>query len=243
MRGTAYWFLYEDTLFVALNVFEKGEGPLGGIVPQVTGEQLEWIESVIADNPGVKRIVTMGHTPVLGPVGWGLPHQEAVSREESVGQAPPYSLTLAGGKDSPLWQTLKKHGADLYLCGEVPAVACTQSDGILQVAHGACGMGFQPMNHRQDADATGTHGQDARATVNYLVATVYPDRIDLELKEIEVTNEGGRLWQMGGARPAKTVRITEEARQKGFATIGTATLSTGEASPVLTNATGCFESQ
>ena len=26
------------------------------------------------------------------------------------------------------------------------------------------GMGFQPMNHRQDADATKSHGQDARAT-------------------------------------------------------------------------------
>jgi len=27
------------------------------------------------------------------------------------------------------------------------------------------GMGFQPMNHRQDADATSSHGQDARATL------------------------------------------------------------------------------
>ncbi len=27
-----------------------------------------------------------------------------------------------------------------------------------------CGMGFQPMNHRQDADATTLHGQGARAT-------------------------------------------------------------------------------
>ncbi len=26
------------------------------------------------------------------------------------------------------------------------------------------GMGFQPMNHWQDADATKPHGQDARAT-------------------------------------------------------------------------------
>jgi hypothetical protein len=26
------------------------------------------------------------------------------------------------------------------------------------------GMGFQPMVHRQDADATKYHGQDARAT-------------------------------------------------------------------------------
>ena len=27
-------------------------------------------------------------------------------------------------------------------------------------------MGFQPMQHRQDADATGLHGQHARATIS-----------------------------------------------------------------------------
>jgi len=204
MRGTAYWFLYEDTLFTALNVFEKGEGPLGGIVPQVTGEQLEWLESVIADNPGVKRIVAMGHVPVLGPQDGD-------------------SLVISGGKDSPLWKTLKKHGADLYLCGQTAAVAGLHSDGVCQIAHGS------------------SFGHDPK--VNYLVATVYPDRIDLELKEIEVANEDGRLWQMGGDRPAKRVRIAEQARHKGFVTVGAATLSTGETGPVLTNATGCFESR
>jgi hypothetical protein len=204
MRGTAYWFLYEDTLFVALNVFEKGEGPLGGINPQVTGEQLEWLESVLKDNPGVKRIVAMGHTPILGPQDAG-------------------NLMISGGKESPLWQTLKKHGAHLYLCGQTAAVACSQSDGICQIAHGGS-LGHGPK-------------------VNYFVATIYPDRIDLELKEIAVLNEGGRLWQMGDNRPSKTIRIAEEIRQKGFVTVGTATLCTGEAGSVLTNATGCFESQ
>jgi hypothetical protein len=204
MRGTAYWFIYEDTLFTALNVFEKGDGPLGGIVPQVTGEQLEWLEGVIADNPGVKRIVAMGHVPILGP-------QDADD------------LMISGGKESPLWQTLKKHGAALYLCGQTAAIACSQSDGICHVAHGS------------------RIGSDAK--VNYLVAMVYADRIDLELKQIAVLNEGGRLWQMGGNRPPKTIRIPEEARQTGFVTIGTATLSTGESGPALTNATGCFESQ
>ena len=32
------------------------------------------------------------------------------------------------------------------------------------------GMGFQPMNHRQDADATNLHGQDARATIPAVAA-------------------------------------------------------------------------
>jgi|GEM_PF-431068 len=224
MRGTAYWFLYEDTLFVALNVFEKGEGPLGGIVPQVTGEQLEWLESVIADNPGVKHIVAMGHTPVLGPQDAG-------------------KLMISDGKDSPLWQTLSKHGADLYLCGRTSAIACSQSDGICQIAHGGGAGVAGILPAIRGRDALDTQGQNGLATMNYLVATVYLDRIDLELKEIEVANEGGRLWQMGGNRPHKRVRIPEDVKQKGFVTVGTATLSSSEGGPALTNATGCFESQ
>jgi len=205
MRGTAYWFIHEDTLFVALDVFEKGTGSQGGIVPQVTGEQLEWLESVINDNSGVQRIVVMGHTPVLGPIP---------------SECSTY-LSLDGGKDSPLWQTLKKHKADLYLCGEVHAASCVQADGVVQIAHG------------------GLFG--ATPKVNYLLATVHPDRIDLEVKEIAVTNEGGRLWQMGDTRPSKTIHIVDEARQKGFVTIGTATISQGEAGPTLTNAEGCLK--
>ncbi len=109
MRGTAYWFIHENTLFVALDVFEKGTGPQGGIVPQVTGEQLEWLESVINDNSGVEHVVVMGHTPVLGPIP---------------SECSTY-LSIDGGKDSPLWQTLKKHGVDLYLCGEVHTASCS----------------------------------------------------------------------------------------------------------------------
>jgi hypothetical protein len=222
MRGTAYWFIHEDTLFAALDVFEKGTGPQGGIVPQVTGEQLEWLEGVINDNSGVRRVVVMGHTPILGPQDTG-------------------NLMLAGGKESPLWQTLKKHGADLYLCGQTSAIACTQSDGICHIAHGGGAGVAGILPALRGRDALDTQGQDARGTINYLVATVYPDRIDLELKEIEVANEGGRLWQMGEDRPAKTVRIVDEVRQKGFATIGTATISRGETGPALTNAEGCLK--
>ncbi|MEN6334153.1 MAG: ThuA domain-containing protein, partial [Phycisphaerales bacterium] len=204
MRGTAYWFIHEDTLFAALDVFEKGAGSQGGIVPQVTGEQLEWLEGVINDNPGVTHVVVMGHTPVLGPI----PSESSMY------------LSLDGGKDSPLWQTLKKHKTDLYLCGEVHA-ASAQADGVVQIASG------------------GLFG--AAPKVNYLVATVHPDRIDVQVKEIAITNEGGRLWQMGDDRPCKTVRLTDEARQKGFVTIGTATISRGESGPTLTDATGCLK--
>jgi len=42
MKGTAFHFLHKNTLFVAVDVFEKGKGPQGEIVAQVTGRQLEW---------------------------------------------------------------------------------------------------------------------------------------------------------------------------------------------------------
>jgi hypothetical protein len=205
MKGTAFSLVHEDALFVALDVFERGSGPQGGIVPQVTGEQLQWLEQTLTDNPGVKHVVVMGHTPILGPA----------ASENSSG------LTLAGGRQSPLWQTLKKHAADLYLCGEAEAVTSTQADGILQIAHGRL------LGYGSKAD--------------YLVATVYPDRIDLELKEIPLINEGGRLPQTGDNGPSERIRIADEVRQKGFATVGTASIHGARTGAMLTNATGYLE--
>jgi type 1 glutamine amidotransferase len=155
MKGTAYWFIHENVLFVALDVFEKGSGSQAGIVPQVTGEQLQWLEQTLTDNPGVEHVVVMGHTPVIPP---------AAQSDRG--------LILAGGVQSPLWQTLKTHRADLYLCGEVHATHCARADGILQMAHGAS-MGSDPK-------------------LNYLVATVSVKGIELEMKEIAVENKGGR---------------------------------------------------
>jgi len=228
MRGTAYWFIHENTLFAALDVFEQGSGPQGGIVPKVTGEQLEWLENVLTDNPGVEHIVAMGHTPVLGPA----------AIESSSG------LMLEGGRESALWQTLKKHGADLYLCGAVHAITCTAADGVLQIAHGGLWRGRPALalaSGRRRQDAGATPGQDDLATMNYLVATVYPDHIDLELKEIDILNEGGRLQQTGDNRPRERVRIADEIKQRGFVTAGSATLAKNRTDAVVINASGCFK--
>ncbi len=186
MKGTAYWFIHENVLFASLDVFERGSGAQAGIVPQVTGEQLQWLEQTLTDNPGVEHAIVMGHLPVV-------PFAAA-------------DLTLADGTESPLWQTLKKHGVDLYLCGEVHAIHCVQADSIAQITHGA------------------SIGQDPK--LNYLVGTVSAKGIDLELKEIAVTNEGGRPT------------IADNARTQGFVTVGKATLNAG----VLKDATGCFTS-
>jgi hypothetical protein len=173
----------------------------------VTGEQLQWLEQTLADNPGVTHIVAVGHAPVLAPAPEG-----------------PGSLALEGGRQSALWQALGKKGADLYLCGAAHAAACTQADGILQIAHGGLWQ-----------------SQEGRASINYLVATVYPDRIDLEVKEIAIVPEGDRLPQSADTPVSEKIRIPDEAKQKGFTTVGTAVLHRDGTGLKLSRATGCFE--
>jgi type 1 glutamine amidotransferase len=205
-KGTAFWFIHENTLFISVDVFEKGDGPQGEIVINVTGPQLKWFEQVVADNPGVENIIVMGHTPILGPV----------QQESSSG------LLLQGGRESPFWQAMTKHSVDLYLCGEVHAITCSQADNVLQIAHGGL-FGYNPK-------------------VNYLVGTVSADKIELELKEIEIVNQGDKLWQEGTNRPHETVLITEQAKQQGFVTVGTATLDKADDNKHITIATGVFDS-
>ncbi len=195
MQGTAFWWKHQNVLFVSVDVFEKGKSNQGEIRAGVTGPQLTWLENVLSDNrAAVDHIVVMGHTPVLGPV----------RKWSSSG------LMLTGGRESPFWQTLKKHQVDLYLCGEVHAMTCTQRDGVQQIAHG------------------GLIGYNSRT--NYLVAKVYSDRIDLELKEVDMVPSGEHLWQPGNNRPLRTVTIPDSERKRGFVPVGRLTIDkqTGE---------------
>jgi hypothetical protein len=123
---------------------------------------------------------------------------------------------LAGGRQSPLWQTLQKHSVDLYLCGETQTIGCVQADGILQIAHGGL------------------------ATVNYTVATVYPDRIDLEVKKIDVIHEGAGPTQAGSGLSGERLRLGDDVKAQGFTTVGTAVLHRDRAGLVLSNTTGGF---
>ena len=205
MKGTAFWFVHKDVLFVAVDVFEKGEGKQGGIVAQVTGKQLAWLEKTLQLHRGIRHVIVMGHTPVLGPV----------RKRSSSG------LMLEAGRQSPLWQTIKKYRVDLYLCGEVHAITCIERDGIQQIAHGGL-FGYNPQ-------------------VNYLVATVSPQRIDLELKEIDIICKGEKLWQEGRNRPRETVIISEKMRKRGYVTVGKMTVDKTTGSRVFRDKTGYFD--
>ncbi|TRX62036.1 hypothetical protein FNH22_01555 [Fulvivirga sp. M361] len=196
MKGLAYSFIHNNTLFVSVDVFEPGQGAEGHIVAQVSGKQLEWLGNVLAEKKEVDHVIVMGHTPILAPV----------NKLNSSG------MMLEKGRESDLWKTLTKHNVDLYLCGEVHAITCTEEDDVQQVAHGSL-FGWNP-------------------TVNYLVAKVSSDQIQLALKEIDIIPRVEN-------RKSLAAIISPEAMEKGFRTIGTMTVDkSGKQTEKLK--TGCF---
>ena len=54
-----------------------------------------------------------------------------------------------------------------------------------------------------------------------MVVTIHKDRLELELKEADLVNGKGRLWQKNKSRgPYDTISITEARKQEGFTSIG-----------------------
>lgn len=203
MKGLAYSVLHKGCLVVSVDVFEERMGEGRGTAT-VSGEQLRWLDQTLAEREGVDHVVVMGHTPILGPV-----RARSSSR-----------LMLDGGRESPLWQTLKKHEVDLYLCGEVHAITCTEADGVEQIAHGSL-FGYVD-------------------TVNYLVATVAPEAMHLELKRLDIILEGAELPQSAGNRPREIVRISPEQKAAGFRSVGTMTIDKREGKRRHLDKTGEF---
>lgn len=114
-------------------------------------------------------------------------------------------LMIAEGRESEFWQTMKAHNVDAYLCGEVHAITCKERDGIMQVAHG------------------GLIGYNTRT--NYMLVSVSKNKIELEIKEIEMLPSGEHLWQMGNNRPLEKVTISDENKTSRFYTVGEATIN------------------
>jgi len=113
-------------------------------------------------------------------------------------------LMIKEGRTSDFWKTMKKFQVDAYLCGEVHAITCTERDDIMQIAHG------------------GLIGYNTRT--NYIVFKVTRDKLELEIKEIEMLPHGKHLWQKGTNRPLENVTITDDTKSKGFYLVGTATI-------------------
>ncbi|MBT8045511.1 MAG: metallophosphoesterase [Verrucomicrobiae bacterium] len=129
-------------------------------------------------------------------------------------------LMTTGGRESAFWQTMAKHKVSLYLCGEVHAITCTERDGVQQVAHG------------------GLIGYNRR--INYMVVDVYPDRLELTLKEIDIVPSGKKLWQPGNNRPLENVDISPEMQQRGYVAVGKVTLNDTASPRTFENRQGYF---
>ncbi|MCH2115765.1 MAG: metallophosphoesterase [Pirellulales bacterium] len=130
-------------------------------------------------------------------------------------------LMLENRTASTFWQMMKKHKVELYLCGEVHAITCHFKDGIQQIAHG------------------GLYGYNSQ--MNYLVCTVHLDRIEMELKEIDIVNSGPAKWQVDLNRPRESVTMTAEVKKAGYRTVGKATLTTSGERNTVTGISGFFD--
>jgi hypothetical protein len=187
-KGTAFWWRYNNVLFISVDVFEDGQSELGFIKIGVTGDQLKWVETVLNSNPDVDHRILAGHVPVLGPV-----------RQWSSS-----GLNISEGRESDFWQLMKKYRVDAYLCGEVHAITCKERDGIMQVAHG------------------GLIGYNTR--INYMVMKFTDDKIEMELKEIDMMPHGDFLWQTKNNRPLEYVTISDSSKTRGFYPVGSLTI-------------------
>jgi hypothetical protein len=128
---------------------------------------------------------------------------------------------LEKARQSPLWQSMAKHAVDLYLCGEVHAITCMEKDGVQQIAHGGL-FGYNPK-------------------VNYLVVKVSPQKMELELKELDIICTGPKLWQQGTNRPHESVTISEEILKRGYIGVGTMTIVKKDGRKYTQDKTGYFD--
>lgn len=132
------------------------------------------------------------------------------------------NLGLESGSASAFWQAMAAAKVDLYLAGEVHAMTTSGANGVEQVCHG------------------GLMGSTRAPTVSYLVGSVYPDRIELELKWIDLacsTSNTAKLWQAGSNRPCAEFSLDEA---NGFTTAGTMVIDHSGPTPVVRDRTGFF---
>ncbi|MBT6461102.1 MAG: hypothetical protein HOK49_01060, partial [Opitutae bacterium] len=70
---------------------------------------------------------------------------------------------------------------------------------------------------------------------------VHGDRLELNLKEIDLINGKGRLWQKNKSRgPWDTITITAERKKRGFTSIGKVTINKETAAKKFESSTGFF---
>jgi hypothetical protein len=103
----------------------------------------------------------------------------------------------------------------------VHAITCTEKDGVQQIAHGGL-FGYNPK-------------------VNYLVVKVSPQKMELELKEIDIICTGEKLWRKGKNRPKESVTISEVIQKRGYVSVGKMTIDKTDGKKKTQDKTGYFD--
>lgn len=132
------------------------------------------------------------------------------------------NLGVESGAASQFWQALASAGVDLYLAGDMHAMSARNENGVEQVTHG------------------GPMGTPGLKTVNYLVGSVYPDRMELQLKTIDISYSATNtnpLWQTGMTRPLEELALDVAT---GFTTAGTMVIDHSGPTRVYRDRTGYF---
>lgn len=134
------------------------------------------------------------------------------------------SNMLEEGDESAFWKTMVKYGVDVYLCGEHHRITARQHDGIWQIVHGAL-WGTQ-------------------TDLNFLRGSVWNDRLELELFQIDVAYSGLPLTHQhphrGKGGPWSEVRISESTQKDGPRSLGKLVIETRPGGNITTKSTGEF---
>jgi len=202
---------YEDVFRKYLRMPENGPEHMQGLAFSVLHKDMLIIVVDVfeKDNNGNVNIGVSGEQ--LAWVKETLEKNKNVKQVVFVGHVPilpgwtarsSSQLSIKSGAKSDLWQTFEKYGVDLYLCGEVHDISIQRKGNVHQIVHGS-----QPSNVPE---------------FNYLLVTVFPDRMELELKQIETILEGNKRGEYKYAN--RIVRISEEKRKVGFVSVGKMTI-------------------
>lgn len=183
------------------HVLTRLDDQTGTVLITVDGEQLAWLEGLLsgaAMDPTLDHVLVFGHPIVLGPVA--LDHSSGLRIRDADGTTDPDQADQ--GVDTDFWQALAEGGAAAYLAGEVHdvTVLTAEEPGPVQVAHG---------RHLGRSDA-----------FSYLVVSVWPDHLDLELKEIPLDRSTVQLWQTTNTCSSGEPLIPAAARDQGFQVVG-----------------------
>ncbi len=154
-ENTSFATVVENVLFVSLDIFHFG-GPEasisrnGTVALDLAEDQAQWLDALLTEAgrmPEIRFTVVQSHCPISSPY----------YIQGSSGN------TIAGGRQSALWQILTKHGVDVYIAGEVHAVTVTEdpASGMVEFVHGLNTFGlWEVYEERLEVILTGCATKD-----------------------------------------------------------------------------------